>query len=466
MAAAAVNPVISLENISYFYGSGSLRKQVLYDVSAEILPGEIVILTGPSGSGKTTLLTLAGALRSVEMGSMRVFDQELNGASAEMLVRIRENIGFIFQAHNLLADLTACENVQMSLGARPRARRNADERNARGRSEEMLKAVGLGQSIEYYPDQLSGGQRQRVAIARALVREPRIVLADEPTAALDRKSGREVVELLQTLARQQGCAILLVTHDNRILDIADRIMTLEDGRITSFAAGMAANAGHLLSAFSQLQRKGELVRHIRGISPKQFIEVLEKITSEFEHFLRATELGNQQAVEALFDEILAGIAVKMKEMLNADRATVFLVDRENQMLRSKVATADSDQPLIIQVSLSKGIAGRVARTKETLNITDAYNHPDFNPEVDRRTGYRTRTILCMPIFDRNNQVISVAQMINKQGAPYFDQPDEKVFSEFAEVLGLILETCEQLRLRNRALPALALQTSLPDAPVV
>src|ERR1035438_7566657 len=246
-------PVISMRSVSHFFGAGALRRQVLCDVTCDIWPGEIVMISGPSGSGKTTVLTLAGALRSVQQGSMKVFDQELRGASPEALVRIRQNIGFIFQSHNLLDCLTAWQNVQMSLGLG-----HASRAEARALSLAMLDAVGLGDRAGYYPNQLSGGQRQRVAVARALVRRPRIVLADEPTAALDKQSGRDVVELLRQLARQEGCAVLLVTHDNRILDVADRLMLLEDGRLGSFGAVMSPHAGHLLTALSRMPSRQQI----------------------------------------------------------------------------------------------------------------------------------------------------------------------------------------------------------------
>jgi len=184
-------------------------------------------LTGPSGSGKTTLLSLIGALRSVQNGSLQELNQELYGASEEQLVQIRRHIGYIFQAHNLLPFLTARENVQMSI----ELHENISKKQAIAKSEAILKEVGLGERINYYPDNLSGGQKQRVAIARALVSHPSIVLADEPTAALDKKTGRDVVNLMQILAKEQHCTILLVTHDDRILDIADRVIHMEDGRL-------------------------------------------------------------------------------------------------------------------------------------------------------------------------------------------------------------------------------------------
>jgi putative ABC transport system ATP-binding protein len=221
-------PVIAAHHLNHYYGTGSLRKQILFDVSAEVYPGEVVILMGPSGSGKTTLLSLIGALRSPQEGSLKVIGKELRKAPNRTLIQVRRQIGYIFQAHNLLNSLTARQNVQMALQLHPKI----SERERKRRSAEILAMVGLGEHINYYPQQLSGGQKQRVAIARALVSHPRIVLADEPTAALDKQSGRDVVELMQRLARQQGCAILLVTHDNRILDVADRILYMEDGRLS------------------------------------------------------------------------------------------------------------------------------------------------------------------------------------------------------------------------------------------
>jgi putative ABC transport system ATP-binding protein len=184
-------------------------------------------MTGPSGSGKTTLLTLMGGLRSAQSGSLTILGQEMCGATKQQMVQVRRQIGYIFQAHNLLTFLTAKQNVRMSLELHDQYL----DQDIDGMSADILKAVGLGNRIDYYADSLSGGQKQRVAIARALVSHPKIVLADEPTAALDKKSGRDVVEMMQKLAKQQGCTILLVTHDNRILDIADRIVYMEDGRL-------------------------------------------------------------------------------------------------------------------------------------------------------------------------------------------------------------------------------------------
>ncbi|WP_318528540.1 DevA family ABC transporter ATP-binding protein [Plectonema radiosum] len=220
-------PPIVIRNLNHYFGKGSLSKQVLFDINLEIKAGEIIIMTGQSGSGKTTLLSLIGALRSVQKGSLRVLEQELLGGNEDQMVWVRRRIGYIFQAHNLLQFMTARQNVQMSV----ELHENISAREARTKAEAILKAVGLEERVNYYPHNLSGGQKQRVAIARALVSHPQLVLADEPTAALDSKTGREVVDLMQHLAREQGCTIMLVTHDNRILDIADRILHMEDGRL-------------------------------------------------------------------------------------------------------------------------------------------------------------------------------------------------------------------------------------------
>ena len=222
---------VKVKNLNHYFGEGELRKQALYSNNLEVRRGEIVIMTGPSGSGKTTLLTLIGTLRTVQEGSLKVLGNELSGADRDLTVRLRQELGFIFQAHNLFESLTAYQNVNMAaelVGLDPRI---ADER-----IKSLLTRLGLGNRVHYKPKSLSGGQKQRVAIARGLVHKPKLILADEPTAALDEQSGREVVTLFQELARDEGCTIIMVTHDNRILDVADRIVNMVDGCIKSDVA--------------------------------------------------------------------------------------------------------------------------------------------------------------------------------------------------------------------------------------
>ncbi len=221
MAAVVVN------NLSHAFGQGEMRREVLQNISFSIEPGEVVLLTGPSGCGKTTLLTLIGALRTVQQGEVSVLGESLHGAGRRRRQQVRRRIGMIFQGHNLLRCLTAEQNVQMGADLLP----DLSYRARRDEARQWLRAVGLEDHMAKVPHDLSGGQKQRVAIARALAANPRLLLADEPTAALDSRTGREVVELLRRLAREQSCAVLMVTHDPRIVDVADRLLQMEDGRL-------------------------------------------------------------------------------------------------------------------------------------------------------------------------------------------------------------------------------------------
>lgn len=223
---------IAVQGLNHWFGEGDARKQAVFDVSLKVKRGSLTILMGPSGSGKTTVLTLMGCLRDVQDGSVNLLGSELNGASEQSQVMLRRELGFIFQAHNLHDSLTARQNVVMGLQVHGKGDEAAQERAA----DHMLDLVGLSDRRSYLPGNLSGGQKQRVAIARALVSNPQIIFADEPTAALDKESGQTVVEMLQALGHERGTTTLMVTHDNRILDLADRIITLEDGRIVDDTA--------------------------------------------------------------------------------------------------------------------------------------------------------------------------------------------------------------------------------------
>jgi putative ABC transport system ATP-binding protein len=229
--------IIRADHINFAFGEGDLRKQILFDVSFAVAPGEIVLLTGPSGSGKTTLLTLIGGLRIVREGALTVLGRDLTHATNDTLLATRRDIGFIFQQHNLLEFLTARQNVELMFQLHP----EVPPREAGDRAADLLQRVGLGDRLDYLPSRLSGGQKQRVAIARALATGPKLILADEPTASLDSQTGREVVQLLQELARDRGCPILLVTHDSRVLHVADRILAMEDGHLTESSVPAAAS---------------------------------------------------------------------------------------------------------------------------------------------------------------------------------------------------------------------------------
>jgi putative ABC transport system ATP-binding protein len=218
---------IEISHLNHWYGEGDVRRMVLRDLNLTVERGKTTFLMGPSGCGKTTLLTLVGALRSVMEGSVKVLGRELLGADEATMVETRRRIGFIFQHHNLHRSLTVLQNVRMGLEVKGQA----GDRDATDRCMAVIDAVGLSDHANKFQDQISGGQKQRAAVARALVGRPDLLLADEPTAALDSKTGRDVIELMQRLAADRGMTVLMVTHDNRILDIADRIVEMEDGRI-------------------------------------------------------------------------------------------------------------------------------------------------------------------------------------------------------------------------------------------
>lgn len=222
--------IIESRGLCHSYGEGSLRSQILHELDFHVRAGDITLLVGPSGSGKSTLLTLIGALRSVESGSLQVLGAELNGADEQARMAIRRRIGFIFQSHNLVQSLTVLQNVQLLLQLKYNSKATRLEK-----ATDLLSAVGLEHRLHHYPDELSGGQRQRVAIARALAPEPELILADEPTASLDSQSGQDVVERLGKLCRESGSAVLMVTHDLRLLKDADRIWKIEDGRVSQWS---------------------------------------------------------------------------------------------------------------------------------------------------------------------------------------------------------------------------------------
>ena len=229
MSASDSTNVVDIRHLSYSFGAGGLIRHVLTDLSLQVRAGEMSLLTGPSGSGKTTLLSLVGGLRPVQTGQCIVLGQELAAASERQRVALRRRVGFVFQDHHLLGFLTAGQNVETALELDT----ELDDLGRKRRAAIMLQAVGLGEELTKLPAQLSGGQRQRVAVARALVRRPRLILADEPTAALDRQNGRDLLRLMSRLTRERNVAVLVVTHDPRVLEFADKIFHMEDGMLTS-----------------------------------------------------------------------------------------------------------------------------------------------------------------------------------------------------------------------------------------
>lgn len=219
--------MIQIRELSKVYGQGPAAFRALDNTNLDIHPSEVTLLMGPSGSGKTTLVSIMGCILRASSGSVKFEGRELAHLKERELPKVRlENFGFVFQGFNLFPALTARENVEVALGLK--GIRGAV---AHRRAGELLEQVGLGSKTASFPADLSGGQKQRVAIARALAGEPRVILADEPTAALDSTSGQLVMEILAGLARDKGRSVVIVTHDSRVLGYADRIVELEDGRI-------------------------------------------------------------------------------------------------------------------------------------------------------------------------------------------------------------------------------------------
>lgn len=219
---------IQIKNIVKEFGAGSQTIRVLHGIDVDIRSGELTFLVGESGSGKTTMISIIAGILYPTEGSVTVFGEDIYGLSDDDLVRFRlDTIGFIFQQYNLIPTLTAEENAAVPLVAAGMKRGPAVERG-----HAMLEKLNIADQAKKLPRQLSGGQQQRVAIARALVHEPRLVVCDEPTAALDARSGRRVMDLLREVALAEDRAVIIVTHDNRVFDLADRILVMEDGRIT------------------------------------------------------------------------------------------------------------------------------------------------------------------------------------------------------------------------------------------
>jgi putative ABC transport system ATP-binding protein len=281
--APSEHPVVAVEGLNHYYGEGQARNQVLFNNRIEIPAGQLVVMTGPSGAGKTTLLTLIGALRSPQEGRIEVLGRDFSRLGGTELVEVRRDIGFIFQMHNLFEALSAYENVKMAaqLGDTPAA-------EMRKRGCEILERLGLDHRIDHKPRHLSGGERQRVAIGRALVNHPRLVLADEPTAALDKESTMNVISLLKQQTVEHGSAVMMVTHDHRIIDSADRLVHMVDGRIMSDVV------------LHDALRICEFLRPIdlfKTLTPRQLTDVAEHMTKRHytadEMIIREGEPGEE-----------------------------------------------------------------------------------------------------------------------------------------------------------------------------
>ena len=237
---------ISVRDVTKVYVEGANKIQVLHGINFDVEQGEVVLLMGPSGSGKTTLLSIMGCILRATSGSVQVAGQEVAKLSERELPEIRlQHIGFVFQGFNLFPTLTVGENIELALDLK----RIRGER-AKQEARKLLEQVGLAAKYDSFPADLSGGQKQRVAIARALAGSPRVILADEPTAALDSYSGRNVMEMMRDLARKHGRGVVVMTHDSRVLEFGDRIVHMEDGRIAEPETG--ASGGKAMAEIANI----------------------------------------------------------------------------------------------------------------------------------------------------------------------------------------------------------------------
>ena len=445
--------LIRAEGLCHEYGRGALQRRVLDQVDAEVGRGEIVILTGPSGSGKTTLLTLMGALRSGQEGRLEVLGESLIGASRRRQTRVRRRIGYIFQQHNLLDSLDARQNVMMSLALQGHGAR----RELARRADEILDEVGLAEFRRCRPQQLSGGQRQRVGIARALAHRPELILADEPTASLDRQSGREVVTLMRRLAREQGVTVVLVTHDPRILDVADRILHLEDGRMKPFSHAVSEQTRHMMRLLADQTRRGELHERVAHMPESEFTDTLAEATREAESFLDVSELAQDEAFSALLEQMLWCFTTKVGDLLGAERASLFLRDEDRGELWSLVARDGRGRPVEIRLPDDQGIAGDVVCRGLPANVPDAARDPRFLKDPDRRTGFETRSVLAVPLVDRSGRVFGVSQALNRSDGRPFDARDEARFTELVGSISVLLESWDGMRRGVRREPPPALE---------
>lgn len=418
--------------MNHFYGEGELRRQVLFDINAEIHDGEIIIVTGPSGSGKTTLLTLIGALRSVQEGEMSVLGRELAGSDEFELAEVRKRIGYIFQAHNLLETLTAQQNVQVALQLHP----ELDRQTVEARAAEALEAVGLGSRLTSHPSQLSGGERQRVAVARALAGRPELVLADEPTASLDRQTGRQIIELLRRLAKKDRVTVVLVSHDNRILDIADRILALEDGRLSSLMSSVASQTSDMMRLLVEETRRGHLTERITGMNPQEFHECLTEITAETARLVDVINLVQGNAFEGIEEQVVKSLIVKLAEVLGAEQASIYFLDPDDTALRRYQLNSNGQLKMAL-VNEIKGIAGHVMNSGEPVIAADISHAPGYDASID---GDDNLSVLVAPVSDSNDQVFAVVQLKGKVDTAIFDEDDQTQLLEFTQALALILES--------------------------
>jgi ABC-type lipoprotein export system ATPase subunit len=322
---------------------------------------------------------------------------------------VRRRIGYIFQQHNLLESLSALQNVQMSVQLDGELSPRAIERSA----SQALEAVGLSGRAHAHPSELSGGERQRVAIARALARAPRIVLADEPTASLDRETGRGVVDVLRNLARRDAVTVVLVTHDSRVLDIADRILAMEDGRLSSFLAWVGSDARHMLRLLVEETRRGKLAERVRGLDEAGFAELLDTLTEESRRLLEVSNLVQSDAFGSLLGEFVDALEARARERLRAAGARLLFAD-------------EAGRGLLALVRCEHGVPHEV---------------PVEPARTAQRTQARERSgVLSVPVIDSEGRTFAELEVSDPVGRDAFAPGERDRLASLVQGLGSILES--------------------------
>jgi putative ABC transport system ATP-binding protein len=422
--------LIRVEGLCHSFGKGSLRKQILFDISTEIPQGEIVIVTGPSGSGKTTLLTIVSALRSVQQGSVQVLGEELMNAKPAVLERVRRDIGFIFQQHNLLNALTAVQNVELGLRVSNRYKGAA----LRKRAQEFLEIVGLDDRLHYKPEQLSGGQRQRVAIARALASEPPMLMADEPTASLDKQSGREVVDRMKLMAKEHGTTILLVTHDNRILDIADRIVYLEDGRLSTFTDAVIDNSQQMMRVMHDVQEHAP-AGEAGGDFDFQYL--LVDISLQAQRLQALEGKVNEQAYRSILAGGLRDFTQRVSGILGAESSLLLVPDEDGtSLLPFPDDQLPNDAPP--RIPMDRGLSAATLQDRKTIRLASPAGDSRYDVEIDGLLNPGGGPMISLPVFDSDQVPLAVIQLFKGRDDEPFGEDIENKLQRFMDTVSILL----------------------------
>jgi putative ABC transport system ATP-binding protein len=424
---------ISVKNLDFSFGSGDLKKQILFDISTDIKAGEIVIVTGPSGSGKTTLLTIVSALRTVNTGSVQILGKELSGAKSKALEQVRKNIGFIFQQHNLIGALTALQNVVLGIRISGKFKGSQIEQ----RAIEYLHIVGLGDRIHYHPEQLSGGQRQRVAIARAMAAEPKILMADEPTASLDKQSGRDVVDRMKSLAKEQGSTILLVTHDNRILDVADRIIYLEDGHIASFNEAVIDNSQHMMKVVADTPSERPNNQNESDFDSQYF---MVELSLQSQRILALKSKINPVAFKGVLTNALTDFTAQAAEKFNTHGFPLYIAT-EDAWNASPLGDASGQH--IATYPNQGGLVNAVRDLNKSILVCNSLLDKRIDPIIDKQFE-DAQMIMAVPLKRRTGEIFAVVECRRLMDKPVFTERDLKLFELFCTSITGLLDAYTKL----------------------